>query len=136
MITAIPPSDLGGVSRAPLPIHGDARKGLFGLNDREGPSTLGIPRRAPLSMLNRTMTGELAYFRYKVDGGEFVLEGERTWLIMFNGVRIGGMHPSPEAALEAIDRRRAKQVPGPNLAGVEDPPRDLSAWVTVRHSGR
>ena len=73
-----------------------------------------------------TMTGEMAYFRYKVDGGEFVLEGERTWLIMFNGVRIGGMHPSPEAALEAIDRRRAKQVPGPNLAGVEDPPRDLS----------
>ena len=82
------------------------------------------------------MTREMAYFRYKVDGGEFVLEGERTWLIMFNGIRIGGMHPSAEAALEAIHRLRAEQLPGPNLSGVADPPRDLSAWFTVRHSGR
>lgn len=82
------------------------------------------------------MLRDMAYFRYKVDGGEFVLEGERTWLIMFNGVRIGGMHPSVQAAMQAIERRRAQEVPGPNLNGVADPPRDLTAWVTVRHSGR
>lgn len=132
----MPPSDLGGGGRAPLPIHGDARNGIIPLERPRGPEHPVHSAARAVKDVESTMTGEMAYFRYKVDGGEFVLEGERTWLIMFNGVRIGGMHPSPEAALEAIDRRRARQVPGPNLAGVDDPPRDLSAWFTVRHSGR
>lgn len=69
------------------------------------------------------------HFRYVVTGGEFVVQGsDDEWTIAFNGIRIGGLHPCADDAVAAIDRARRSELPGPNLEGVPDPPKDLTAW--------
>jgi hypothetical protein len=74
----------------------------------------------------------MAYFRYEVDGGEFVVQGQDDWIITFNGVRIGGVFPCADDAVGAIERARDAEIIGPNLAGVPDPPKDLTQWRTSR----
>lgn len=72
---------------------------------------------------------QMSYFRFEVPGGEFVLRGEPSWHITFNGIQIGGLYPLPEDAVIAVDRRRNALVPGPDLTGVPNPPLDISAWT-------
>lgn len=72
----------------------------------------------------------MAYFRYEVRGGEFVIDGERDWRISFNGIRIGGVYACANDAIAAIGVARLRKVPGPDLRGVPDPPRDLTEWQT------
>ena len=74
----------------------------------------------------------MAYYRYAVRGGEFVLQGDHYWQVMFNGIQIGGLYRHPQDALHALDRRRKAQLPGPDLTGIPDPPWDLQAWQTAK----
>lgn len=74
----------------------------------------------------------MAYFRYEVPGGEFVIQGDEDWIITFNGVRIGGLYPCADDAVAAIDLARSARVIAPNLQGVVNPPRDLTQWQTTR----
>ena len=71
----------------------------------------------------------MAYYRYEVPGGEFVIRGDHFWQITFNGVQIGGLYRHPHEALEAVLRRREATVAGPNLDGVPNPPMDLAGWL-------
>jgi len=74
----------------------------------------------------------MAYFRFRVEGGEFVVQGDaEDWLITFNGVRIGGLFPCADDAVSAVERARKGEVPAPNLTGVPDPPKDLTDWETA-----
>ena len=71
----------------------------------------------------------MAYYRYPVSGGEFVLLGSRYWQLTFNGVQIGGLYRTPQDALEAIDALRGSpdverlattiknEVGGPDIRG-------------------
>ncbi len=68
------------------------------------------------------------YYRYEVPGGEYVVQGDQFWQVTFNGIQIGGLYRSPEDAVHAVHRRRSKELPGPDLTGVPDPPADLAAW--------
>jgi hypothetical protein len=72
----------------------------------------------------------MAYYRFEVSGGEFVLRREGEWQLTFNGVQIGGLHRAPQEALSALARLRSGQGAGPNLCGVDDPPRNLDRWMT------
>ena len=72
----------------------------------------------------------MAYYRYPVSGGEFVLLGSRYWQLTFNGVQIGGLYRTPQDALDAIGRRRQGHIPGAHLDGIIDPPPDLARWDT------
>ena len=74
----------------------------------------------------------MGYYRYQVRGGEFVLRGDLYWQVTFNGVQIGGIYRHAQDALAAVARRRAAEVPGPDLSGIEDPPHDLAAWTLPR----
>ncbi len=73
----------------------------------------------------------MAYYRFEVPGGEFVLQGDLYWQVMFNGIQIGGLYRHPQDALHAIGRRREALLAGPDLTGIADPPRDLQAWETA-----
>lgn len=77
----------------------------------------------------------MAYYRFVVRGGEFVLRGERHWQITFNGIQIGGAYATAKDALSAVKRRREGKVVGPVLDGAADPPLDLLMWLgaTPRH---
>jgi hypothetical protein len=70
----------------------------------------------------------MAYYCYRVLGGEFVLCVDRYWQVTFNGVQIGGLYRDPLDALAAVEKRRHGEVPGPNLEGVPDPPADPATW--------
>src|SRR3954447_12264664 len=48
---------------------------------------------APTDIRTGSRESVMAYFRYEVNGGEFVVQGEEDWVITFNGVRIGGVYP-------------------------------------------
>ena len=76
----------------------------------------------------------MGYYRYEVPGGEYVLQGDHYWQITFNGVQIGGLYRRPEDAFAALDRRRAAEIPGPNLADVPNPPADLGAWQSTHQT--
>ena len=76
----------------------------------------------------------MAYYRYEVPGGEYVVQGDHFWQITFNGVQIGGLYRTPDDAVRAVSKRREAAVPGPNLDGVADPPLDLERWLTPTHS--
>jgi hypothetical protein len=78
----------------------------------------------------------MAYFRYVVNDGEFVLRGTDVWQITFNGVQIGGASREPQEALAMIARRRKGEIVGPHLDGVADPAEDLAAWQTAGHGLR
>jgi hypothetical protein len=73
----------------------------------------------------------MAYYRFVVPGGEFVLRGECHWQITFNGVQIGGAHATAGDALTAVKRRREGSVVGPVLDGAPDPPQDLLMWSSA-----
>jgi hypothetical protein len=74
----------------------------------------------------------VAYYRFEVLGGEFVIQGERHWQLTFNGIQIGGLYRCPEDALCAIERVRCAKLAGPNLAGIPDPPADLAEWHSAQ----
>jgi len=80
----------------------------------------------------------MAYYRYVLEGGEFVIEGARAYRITFNGVQIGGAYNSPQEAIGAIDARRSGRIAGPQLSGVADPSGNLDAWCqgTTRYAVR
>ena len=71
----------------------------------------------------------MAYFRHAVQGGEYVLRGDRFWQLTFNGVQIGGLYRAPDEALTAIDKRRSGVLAGADLTGIPDPPADLRSWA-------
>ncbi len=77
-----------------------------------------------------TGAAQMGYFRYRVEGGEFVVQGDRYWQITFNGTQIGGMFRAPQDALDALARLRRGLIPGPDLGGIDDPPSDFRCWET------
>lgn len=74
----------------------------------------------------------MAYFRYQVGGGEFVIQGDSDWIITFNGVRIGGLHACADDAVSAIELARSGKLVAPNLQGIASPPADLTLWQSSR----
>lgn len=74
----------------------------------------------------------MAYFRYVVAGGEFVIQGDQDWIVTFNGVRIGGLYACADDAVSAIELARSGKVIAPNLHGVPSPPNDLTLWQCSR----